>query len=162
MRVRTFVPVLILLCALPLGAEDDKISKLMARAAENAAKGQSFGTLRFDQGTPDPILAFSWGVSNSGSIGGGGGGAGKVTFSDIHIVKAISKSSSTIFKDCANGKHFKQVTLEVSNEKGQPYLQVTMSNVLITSYQTGGSSGDALLENVTLSAGNLEYILIGL
>ena len=46
---------------------------------------------------PTPIYGFSWGASNSGgTFGGGGAGAGKVTFTDVSFTKradAISPES---------------------------------------------------------------------
>jgi type VI secretion system secreted protein Hcp len=42
------------------------------------------------------VLAWSWGMSNSGTTHvGGGGGAGKASFQDISLTKYVDKSGSS-------------------------------------------------------------------
>ena len=58
------------------------------------------------------IDSFSWGLSQSGlTRGGGGGGAGKATFQDIHFTKSVDSSSPVLFLSCASGKHIQKATL---------------------------------------------------
>lgn len=101
------------------------------------------------------VLAWSWGVSNSGSAHvGGGAGAGKAHVQDLSLTKYIDKSSTDILLSSCNGKHHKTATLVVrkAGEKPLEYLKITMSDVLVTSVSTGGSGGeDRLTENVTLN-----------
>lgn len=101
------------------------------------------------------VLAWSWGMSQSGSFHhGGGGGAGKANFQDISITKWIDKSSPILMLYTANGDHFKNAKLTVRKAGKKPleYLIITMKDVLITSVSTGGSGGeDKLTENVTLN-----------
>ncbi len=101
------------------------------------------------------VLAWSWGVSNSGSAHvGGGAGAGKAHVQDLSITKYIDKSSTDLLLSSCNGKHHKTATLVVrkAGEKPLEYLKITMSDVLVTSVSTGGSGGeDRLTENVTLN-----------
>ncbi len=52
------------------------------------------------------ITSFSWGATQPGNMAvGGGGGAGKVAFNDLHISAKIDKSVTAILKNCASGKH---------------------------------------------------------
>ena len=101
------------------------------------------------------VLAWSWGLSNSGSAQvGGGAGAGKVNVQDLSFTKYIDKASPDLMLACCNGKHFDTATLVVrkAGEKPLEYLTVTMTEVMITSLSTGGSGGeDRLTENVTLN-----------
>ena len=101
------------------------------------------------------VLAWSWGMTQSGSFHvGGGGGSGKVNVQDISITKYVDKSTPNLMKACANGKHFKNATLYVrkAGEKALTYLTIEMDKVLISSLSTGGSGGeDRLTENVTLN-----------
>lgn len=101
------------------------------------------------------VLAWSWGMSQSGSFHtGGGGGAGKANFQDISITKWIDKSSPILMLYCANGDHFTDAKLTVRKAGKKPleYLKISMKDVLITSVSTGGSGGeDKLTENVTLN-----------
>lgn len=101
------------------------------------------------------VLAWSWGVSNAGSFHtGGGGGAGKANVQDLSFTKYIDLASTDIFLATCNGKHLPEATLVVRKAGETPleYLTIKMSDVLITSYQTGGSGGeDRLTENVSLN-----------
>jgi type VI secretion system secreted protein Hcp len=101
------------------------------------------------------VLAWSWGASNSGSAHiGGGGGSGKVNVQDLSFTKYIDLASTDIFLATCNGKHIPEATLVVRKAGETPleYLTVKMTDVLITSYSTGGSGGeDRLTENVTLN-----------
>ena len=88
------------------------------------------------------IESFSWGATQLGtSSHGGGAGAGKVSMNDFHFVMRNNSASPTLFLFCANGKHLKEakLTCRKAGEKPQTFLAVTMSDVLISSYQTGGS-----------------------
>lgn len=101
------------------------------------------------------LLAWSWGMSNSGTFHTGtGGGAGKANFQDISVTKYIDLASPNLMLFCANGKHVKEgsVTVRKAGEHPLEYLKITMKNILVSSYNTGGSGGeDRLTENVTLN-----------
>jgi type VI secretion system secreted protein Hcp len=101
------------------------------------------------------VLAWSWGMSQSGTTHmGGGGGAGKVSVQDISITKYLDKSSPNLLLACCNGKHFKEgvLTVRKAGEKPLEYLKVTMKEVLVSSIQGGGSGGeDRLTENLSLN-----------
>ena len=101
------------------------------------------------------ILAWSWGMSQSGSFhSGGGGGGGKASFQDISITKWVDSASAVLMLYCANGDHFEKAQLVVRKAGKQPleYIIIDMEMVMITSVSTGGSGGeDKLTENVTLN-----------
>ncbi len=107
-----------------------------------------------DKGGID-VLAWAWGISQSGSFHvGGGGGAGKANFQDISVTKWIDKSSPILMLYCANGDHFPKAVLTVRKAGKTPleYIKITMEKVLVTSVSTGGSGGeDKLTENITLN-----------
>ena len=45
------------------------------------------------------ITSFSWGASQPGNMGvGGGGGAGKVCFNDLHVNALVDKSTPALLK----------------------------------------------------------------
>ena len=108
------------------------------------------------------VLAWSWGLSSSGSFhAGGGGGSGKANFQDISITKWVDLSSNKLQLYCANGDHFTEARLIVRKAGKKPieYITIKMENVLITSVSTGGSGGeDKLTENVTLNFAKVEYV----
>ena len=101
------------------------------------------------------VLAWSWGLSNSGSAQvGGGAGAGKCNVQDLSFTKYIDKASPDLMLACCNGKHFPKATLVVRKAGGQPleYFQITLEDLIITAVTTGGSGGeDRLTENVILN-----------
>jgi type VI secretion system secreted protein Hcp len=109
------------------------------------------------------VLAWSWGLSNSGTGHmGGGHGAGKVNVQDLSFTKYIDFSSTALELFCANGKHLKDATLVIrkAGEKPLEYLKIKMTDVLVSSVSTGGSGGeDRLTENVTLNFAkvNVDY-----
>ena len=109
------------------------------------------------------VLAWSWGLSNSGSAHvGGGAGAGKCNVQDLSITKYVDKSSPTLMLYCANGKHIDEALLVVRKAGENPveYIKVKLTEVLVTSISTGGSGGeDRLTENVTLNFAkvNVDY-----
>ena len=101
------------------------------------------------------VLAWSWGMSQSGTTHiGGGSGAGKVSVQDISFTKYIDKSTHALMLACCNGKHYPEAKLTVRKAGENPveYLKITMNDLIITSVSTGGSGGeDRLTENVTLN-----------
>ena len=109
------------------------------------------------------VLAWSWGLSNSGSAHvGGGAGAGKVNVQDLSFTKWIDSSTPKLVKACCDGSHFASALLTVRKAGGSPveYVKLKLTEVLITSISTGGSGGeDRLTENVTLNFGkfSLDY-----
>ncbi|MES2355117.1 MAG: type VI secretion system tube protein Hcp [Pseudomonadota bacterium] len=101
------------------------------------------------------VLAWSWGMSQSGTTHtGGGGGAGKVSVQDISLTKYVDKSSPNLMLACCNGKHYKEALLTVrkAGEKPLEYVKITMKEVIVSSISTGGSGGeDRLVETVTFN-----------
>jgi type VI secretion system secreted protein Hcp len=110
------------------------------------------------------VDSWSWGASNPGSMAlGGGGGTGKVSFSDLTFVHRVDKASPNLWKACSTGEHIKEATLSSAKQgKGpQDFLIVKMSDVLITSVSLAESngSGSVPMENVGLQFAkvDLEY-----
>ena len=107
------------------------------------------------------LLAWSWGVSNSGTTHmGGGGGSGKANFQDISVTKYIDAGSHALLGACATGEHFLKAVLTVrkAGKTQQPYVTITMEEVMIVAVSTGGSGGeDRLTENVTLNFAKVKF-----
>jgi len=106
------------------------------------------------------VLAWSWGMSQSGSMHvGGGGGAGKVAVQDISLTKYVDRSSPNLMNTCMTGKHYANATITVRKAGDKPveYYIIVMTDVLVTSVSTGGSGGeDRLTENVSLNFAKVE------
>jgi type VI secretion system secreted protein Hcp len=108
------------------------------------------------------ILSFSWGVSQTSTQGAGsGGGSGKASFQDFHFVTHVGKASPKLFLACAQGEHFKKATLTVRKAGDRPleYLKLNLEDVLISSYQTGGSDGgdDVPVDQMSLNFSKITY-----
>jgi type VI secretion system secreted protein Hcp len=106
------------------------------------------------------LESFSWGATQSGTFGfGGGGGAGKVQMQDFHFVMKVNKSSPKLFLACANGEHIKKavLTCRKAGKDQQEYMKFTFSDLLVSSYQTGGSSSDVVpVEQISLNYAKIE------
>ena len=93
------------------------------------------------------VLSWSWGETNMGTHAtGGGGGAGKVQMQDFHFVMPYNKASPKLMLACAEGKHISEAKLTCRKAGGdqQEYLVIKFKDLLISSYQTGGSQGDVV------------------
>lgn len=101
------------------------------------------------------VLAYSWGMTQSGSMHiGGGGGSGKVNVQDMSITKYLDKATTVLMQKCCSGKHFTSavLTCRKAGEKPVTYLKITMEEVLVSSVSEGGSGGDdRQTENITLN-----------
>jgi type VI secretion system secreted protein Hcp len=115
-------------------------------------KGESVDSKHKDE---TDVLAWSWGMSQSGTTHmGSGGGSGKVSVNDLSITKYVDKGSPTLIISCCNGKHFPEAVLTVRKAGGTAleYIKITMKEVLVSSVSTGGSGGeDRLTENISLN-----------
>jgi len=109
------------------------------------------------------VLAWSWGVTQSGSMAyGGGGGAGKATFHDLSFTHHVDKATPLLLKACATGTHIPDATITVRKAgKGQQeYLIIRMTDVQISSVALSVAEGAAsTAENVELQFAkvDLEY-----
>ncbi len=101
------------------------------------------------------VLSWDWGAKQSGTTHlGGGGGSGKVEVHDMTFTKYVDKSTPNLFKGCCSGKHIPEAVLTVRKAGDKPleYLKITMKDLLISSYTTGGSHDrDRVTETVTLN-----------
>ena len=102
------------------------------------------------------------GATNAGSFSsGGGGGTGKVSMNNFNIVKKTDKASAKLFTACCTGEHLKTATLVCRKAGGeqQEFLTIILTSVLVSSYQTSGSSGSDVIpmEQVSMDFGKIEY-----
>ncbi|HLK67659.1 MAG TPA: type VI secretion system tube protein Hcp [Bryobacteraceae bacterium] len=102
------------------------------------------------------IYSWSFGATQSGGGGhvGGGSGAGKVNMHDITVSKRTDTSSSDLFLKTCNGKHYDTGTIVARKAGENPleFLKIKLTQILVTSYQLGGSHGDDTpTESITLN-----------
>ena len=93
------------------------------------------------------IQSFSWGATNSGSAGtGGGAGIGKVSFQDIHFTSRVNKASALLALHCATGKHITKAQLFVrkQGEGQQDFYVIALEDLLVSSFQSSDATGGDL------------------
>lgn len=105
------------------------------------------------------IDSFSWGVSNAGNMGrGGGGGTGKADFQDLTFTKETDKSSPLLVKAAASGEHIKKAVLTARKAGGKggqvEYFKITLEDVMVSSFTTGGNSGSS---SIPIDSFSLNY-----
>jgi type VI secretion system secreted protein Hcp len=88
------------------------------------------------------LESFSWGETNEAPAhpGGTGGGAGRVKIQDLHVVAQMNKASPTAGKG------------------QQEFLIFKFNDLIVSSYQTGGSAqGDTLpTDQVSFNFGKIQ------
>jgi len=109
------------------------------------------------------VLAFSWGMTQSGTFTfGEGGGAGRASVQDFSFTKHMDSCSHVLMQFCCTGKHIPQATFSMlkatGDEKGGfEYYKLIFHDLLISSVSTGGSGGETLYtENLTLNFAKYE------
>lgn len=106
------------------------------------------------------VQSISWGASQAASISGGGGGSGKVSFSDLTVTAGMDSATPAILKYCASGKHFASAKISICKAGGTQieYATIVLKDVLVTSTQfVGASGGDAMGINYSFQATKVEH-----
>jgi type VI secretion system secreted protein Hcp len=82
-----------------------------------------------------------------------------VQFQDIHFTAKTSKASPKLMLACASGEHIKDAVLvgELSGKRGQKFLEIKLTDVLISSYQSGGSGGNIPTDSFSLNFAKIEF-----
>jgi type VI secretion system secreted protein Hcp len=91
------------------------------------------------------LISWSWGCSQGGTMShGGGGGAGKVSMQDFVFTMRVNKSSPKLILACAKGAHIPSALLTVRKAGGkqEEFLKYKFEDVLVSSYNTGGSASN--------------------
>lgn len=105
------------------------------------------------------VLSWSWGVSNASATAGGGSGKGKANPGDFSFHHVYDKASPVLAKKCAQGVHFKDVTLTArkSGEGQKDFLKIVMKEVFITAVSPSGGGGGEIMEAVQMSYGSIDF-----
>jgi len=108
------------------------------------------------------IESFSWGETQTGTASHGGGmGAGRIAMQDFHFTMRVNKASPKLFLSCAQGAHIKSaiLTCRKAGKEQQEYLKVTFSDILVSSFQTGGSAGGDVvpMDQISLNFTKVEF-----
>jgi type VI secretion system secreted protein Hcp len=104
------------------------------------------------------IGSFSFGATQTGSFSAmGGGGAGKVSMQDFHFTIPTQKASPKLLLACAKGDHIKTavLTCRKAGTKQQEFLTYKFSDLLVSSFQTGGSS-ETPMDQISMNFAKIE------
>ena len=105
------------------------------------------------------VLSWSWGETQATAPApGGGGGTGKVAMTDLQVNTLISRASPQLLLACASGKHIKSAVLtgRKAGKGQQEYLTFSLSDVLVSGYQTGASEAEVPLDSISLNFSKIE------
>jgi len=108
------------------------------------------------------VTSFSWGESNNSNVAhGGGGGAGRVSMQDFHFTMKVNKASPKLMLACASGRHFPRAVVTARKAGGdqQPidYLKYSLTDILVSSYQTNADSDNGPVEQISLNFLKIEF-----
>ena len=123
---------------------------------------QVVGSLQIDSlgGAVVPIYAFGFEVTNSVTLPGGGGGAGKATLTDVQVSRLPDAISPTLFRTGVLGTHLPVVRIVLSGAgKNAADSTYVLNNVFIS----GLSNTDGLervafkFESIELPVGGAQF-----
>jgi type VI secretion system secreted protein Hcp len=107
------------------------------------------------------VLSYTQSVRNSGTTApGGGGGAGKVSFGAVTVLKNIDRSSPELIQAIATGKHITEAVLSFRTTGANPvvYYTIKLTDVLITALdQTDNPDPGKIVEKLSLTASKYEF-----
>jgi len=100
------------------------------------------------------VLSFSWGATQAGGFAyGEGGGVSKANMHDMSCSYRHCKASPKLMQYCASGKHLdtaELTCLKAAGDKAVPYQKITLDDVIVSSFQSGGSGDELPIESVSL------------
>jgi VCBS repeat-containing protein len=119
-----------------------------ATVADEIAPGTELTYYMRAEGATDwiELRSFSLGIEQTSVLGGGGAGAGKAVFHDVHAVMAAGSGPAKLFQSALAGKHLQSVEIEAYRQgaKGEELVdEYKFTDVLLTSQQVSGSFGEA-------------------
>ncbi len=108
------------------------------------------------------VINWNWAEHQAGTMQyGGGGGAGKVQMEDFSFSMRTCKASPKLLQACASGEHIKSATLVArkAGKEQQEYLKIKFTDLLVTSYSTGGTAAGEVVpvDSISLNFAKIEY-----
>ena len=105
------------------------------------------------------VLSWSWGETQETAVSpGGGAGTGRVAMTDLHVSANFTKASPQLLLACASGKHLKSAILtgRKAGKAQQEYLSFSLTDVLVSGYQTGAAEVKGPLDSISLNFSKIE------
>jgi type VI secretion system secreted protein Hcp len=108
------------------------------------------------------LISYSFGLTQTGSPVGGGGGEGKAVFQDFHFSSHVSKASPNLMLACATGRHFTRATLtcrKAGGGGGFEFVKIRLDDCLVSGYQLGGEGSEELpTDSFSLSFVKIDFL----
>ncbi len=107
------------------------------------------------------VLAWSWGMSQSGTTHTGeGGGAGRVSFKNLTITKRTDSASPALMLACSRGSHIKEATLTVRKPGEMPveFVRLKLTEIMVSSLDDVTCGDEPFIaEQVTLDFSKVQF-----
>lgn len=110
------------------------------------------------------VLDFHWGVAQPRAAAASATGAQtteRAHFGDLSFYKAIDRASPDLAYACSSGKHLKSARLQLcrAGDDEQPFMDYTLTDVIITSVRSGGRGfGEKVpIEEISISYAAIEW-----
>lgn len=91
---------------------------------------------------------------------GSAASAGKFTAQDFQFAAKVSKASPMLFLACATGRRMPKATMSgrrIGNRRPIDYFTITLSDILISSYQESGADGaEGVMEQVSCTFAKIQ------
>jgi type VI secretion system secreted protein Hcp len=112
------------------------------------------------------IESWSFGVNQMVDMGSGNAPTGqRAHFSELSVTKPFDKASNLLMKACAEATPIAEVKLELCRPTGkkETYLKIILNDVIVSSFNPGGSQGSMANESVGFAYGSIKstYTLMG-
>jgi type VI secretion system secreted protein Hcp len=109
-----------------------------------------------------PVLSYSWGVSNTFTVGGGsGGGTGKAVEAPFAFTMSTNIASPALASACFTGKRLRSAVLHGVRTSGKSrveYLTITLTEVLVSSLHQSEGNGHQPVDTVHLLYNSIKYV----
>jgi type VI secretion system secreted protein Hcp len=109
------------------------------------------------------IASWSWGETQSVFPSETRKTGGSVSMRDFELTMVTGAASAQFLLHCASAKRFKSASLTCEQDSASSrhkYLTITLSNVVVSSFQIDGTNeGNLPMERVTLKFTKLEFAL---
>jgi type VI secretion system Hcp family effector len=111
------------------------------------------------------VSNFSYGIHKSGASGvGTKRNEGTNIFADLSIKKLVDKASAKILEKMCGQDRYKEVKIVVlvsAGGKEQAQLEITLTDVMVTSYQLDGAEQSTALESLSLNYTTIKQKVYG-
>jgi len=102
------------------------------------------------------VDSYQEGLQSASSAGfGGGGGLGTVSYSDFQVMCQLEKAIPNLMAGCADHKHYPKAKIHATKMGGDgkswTYLEVTLTDVVVTGISLSGAQGAMPSVNVSLA-----------